>query len=211
MSVDNISPVYSVAVSRDGTRIVAGYGDGTIRVWDGATGEAIGRPLKGHKSRVLAVAVSPGGSRIVSGDADGRVLIEHVLSSTSSNEPLPEDLAALLAEGRVQLIAGPELPTACGRPGRDGVLRTIAAADAGAGVDLPTGAQEQLLSGLERPGCLDRVATLLRKAFPKLDGEVADIYSSGDGGLAYAALAAIPFAGVISLCWDAGLVEATSA
>ena len=41
--------VNSVTVSSDGNRIVSGSDDGTVRIWDAVTGQAIGRPLQGHE------------------------------------------------------------------------------------------------------------------------------------------------------------------
>ena len=69
-------PVKSVAFSPDGTRAASGSGwpsgDGTVRVWDVATGETR-HVLKAHTDQVLAVAYAPDGATVVSGDADGGV------------------------------------------------------------------------------------------------------------------------------------------
>ena len=62
--------VHSVAISRDGTLIVSGEGDGIVRRWDGSTGEAIGEPMDGHSSRVTAVVISDDGNLIVTGSKD---------------------------------------------------------------------------------------------------------------------------------------------
>jgi WD40 repeat protein len=59
-------PVWSVAISPDGKRIVSGSQDGTARVWDAATGQEVVR-FNGHTLCVYAVAVSPDGSRVLSG------------------------------------------------------------------------------------------------------------------------------------------------
>src|SRR5262249_2396551 len=66
--------VTAVAVSGDGSRIVSGSFDKTVRVWDGRTGQAL-LHLQGHFDSVTSVAVSGDGSRIVSGSGDrtGRV------------------------------------------------------------------------------------------------------------------------------------------
>ncbi|KAE9386523.1 hypothetical protein BT96DRAFT_759420, partial [Gymnopus androsaceus JB14] len=42
----------------------------TVRIWSAETGLAIGKPLKGHTSRVTSVAYSPDGKQIVSGSGD---------------------------------------------------------------------------------------------------------------------------------------------
>jgi WD40 repeat protein len=59
-------PVYSVAFSPDGTRIVSGSDDNSVRVWDASTGAEL-KVLNGHTGPVLSVAFSPDGTRIVSG------------------------------------------------------------------------------------------------------------------------------------------------
>ncbi|MEL7401069.1 MAG: hypothetical protein AAFN68_10925, partial [Pseudomonadota bacterium] len=65
------SAVYSVSFSLDGQRIVSGGDDGTVRLWDAQTGNAIGQPLKGHEAEVHSVSFSPDGQHIVSGSNDG--------------------------------------------------------------------------------------------------------------------------------------------
>ena len=56
--------------SPDGTRIVTGSGDKTVKVWDAQTGAEV-LTLKGHADRVGAVSFSPDGLRIVTASADG--------------------------------------------------------------------------------------------------------------------------------------------
>ena len=58
-----------MAFSPDGTRIVSGSYDKTLRVWDSATGECTAT-LEGHTDWVNSVAFSPDGARIVSGSHD---------------------------------------------------------------------------------------------------------------------------------------------
>ena len=67
----------SVAVGRVDGRdvIVTGSDDGTVRVWDAATGTPIGAPLTGHTGWVRSVAVGrvDGRDVVVSGGDDGMV------------------------------------------------------------------------------------------------------------------------------------------
>src|SRR5262249_587164 len=71
--------VHAVAFSRDGETILTGCGDfrgqwksGEARLWEAATGERIGLPLK-HETAVSAVAFSPDDRKILTGGLDGKV------------------------------------------------------------------------------------------------------------------------------------------
>ena len=69
------------AISTDGKKIVSGSKDGTIRIWDMATGKQIGQPLFIRKppftgpSAVNSVAMSPDGTKIVSSYANNKIRI----------------------------------------------------------------------------------------------------------------------------------------
>ena len=67
--------INSVAFSPDGTKIVSGGSDCTVRVWDIKTGLQIGAPLTGHTGWVKSVAFSPDGTKIVSGSRDKAIRI----------------------------------------------------------------------------------------------------------------------------------------
>ncbi|KAG2078465.1 hypothetical protein BDR04DRAFT_963546, partial [Suillus decipiens] len=45
----------------------------TVRLWDAATGQPVGEPLRGHTNSVASVSFSPDGNRIVSGSEDETV------------------------------------------------------------------------------------------------------------------------------------------
>jgi WD40 repeat protein len=66
--------VNSVACSPDGTNIVSGSDDRTVRVWDAHTGKELA-VLEGHSDNVLSVAFSPDGAHIVSGSFDKSVRV----------------------------------------------------------------------------------------------------------------------------------------
>jgi WD40 repeat protein/serine/threonine protein kinase len=58
--------VWSVAFSPDGKQIASGAWDGTLKLWDTATGKAI-HTMQGDPNWVMGVAFSPDGKRLVSG------------------------------------------------------------------------------------------------------------------------------------------------
>jgi WD40 repeat protein len=62
--------VTSVAISKNGLRIVSGSEDGSVRVWETATGKPIGRPVK-IKGKIYAVAIAPDGTHVAAASSDG--------------------------------------------------------------------------------------------------------------------------------------------
>ncbi|KAJ6627729.1 WD40 repeat-like protein [Mycena sp. CBHHK59/15] len=69
------SGVNCVVFSPDGTNIVSGSDDYTVRVWDAQTGHTVAGPFEGHTHYVRSVAFSPDGTRIVSGSSDYTVRV----------------------------------------------------------------------------------------------------------------------------------------
>jgi Tol biopolymer transport system component len=65
----NVGRVFSVDFSPDGKTLLAGAWDGSIRLWDVATGEEV-RQYVGHTGWVRSVAFSPDGKTFASGGKD---------------------------------------------------------------------------------------------------------------------------------------------
>ena len=73
-----------MAFSPDGKRIAAGNSDGTVRVWDAATGRPVGQPMTGHTGSVNSVAFSLDGKLIASGSSDQTVRLWNAASRPTS-------------------------------------------------------------------------------------------------------------------------------
>lgn len=70
--LDLESPYYGLALSSDGKMLAASKGDGTVHLWELATGEPKG-VLLGRKSGTLVVAYAPDGKTVAAANNDGVV------------------------------------------------------------------------------------------------------------------------------------------
>lgn len=71
------SPTLALRFSPDGARLAAGGYDGSLRLADGRTGEAIGEPVAAHPGPVSAVAWSPDSKFVATGGWDATVRVWH--------------------------------------------------------------------------------------------------------------------------------------
>lgn len=65
-----------IAISPDGTLLVSGHSDGSVRLWDCQRGRLL-RILSKHSRTVLSVAFSPDGALVASSAADATVRVWH--------------------------------------------------------------------------------------------------------------------------------------
>ena len=73
-------PVYSVAFSLDGKKIVSGSYDMILRLWDAENKKCLGI-LEGHGGLIKSVAFSPDGKRIVSGSFDRTIRLWNAVTN----------------------------------------------------------------------------------------------------------------------------------
>ena len=74
--------LWSVTWSPDGNRLATGGAEGTVKLWDAATGHALAS-WRGHNGKVRAVVWSPDGTRVASMGEDKSVRIWETRSGTS--------------------------------------------------------------------------------------------------------------------------------
>ena len=101
--------------------VVSGSDDGTVRVWDLASGAPRGEPVRGHKGWVWSIALGTLDGRpvVVSGGRDGTVRVWDLASGAPRGEPL---------RGHDDWVSSVALGTLDGRPvvvsgGSDGTVR----------------------------------------------------------------------------------------
>lgn len=72
--IDSGVAVCSLAFSKDGSILIAGSLDGTVKVWDFESRELL-QALSGHSDYVWSVAISPDESIFATGSSDGRIML----------------------------------------------------------------------------------------------------------------------------------------
>ena len=116
------SGVSDVAFSPNGKLLASADADGTVRLWNPATGEAVGAPLQtgsGSQGGVSAVAFSPDGKLLASADGDGTMRLWNPATGRQVGAPIPVTNALNGVHGVAFSRGGTLLASAVG----DGTVR----------------------------------------------------------------------------------------
>jgi WD40 repeat protein len=100
------SILVSSLITPDGSRIISGSDDNTLKLWDADSGNCI-LTLSGHSESVWAAAFSPDGKRIISGSFDSTIKIWDAQTGqcllTMAN--LPDNETASWSETELKLLS----------------------------------------------------------------------------------------------------------
>ena len=101
--------INAIALSADGKLALTGSEDNTARLWETATGEAVGPPLQHHGS-IVAVALSADGKIALTGSRDNTARLWETATGKPIGRPLEHQgsvlAVALSADGKIAVTGG---------------------------------------------------------------------------------------------------------
>lgn len=130
----HLKRVSSMCFSADSSTLVSGSGDGTVKLWNGQSGEARAT-LRGHVGKVNGVGLSADGTVLASAGEDGTIKVWELPGSTTLQGEATEDIgvtasgdtkagemSVLPKRGPIAVLKGHGRPVSCLAISRDGML-----------------------------------------------------------------------------------------
>ncbi len=102
-AVEHVGVAGTVAFSPDGQWTASGSADGTVQVWETATGKAGPRLL--HTNAVLDIAFSPDGRWLVSGGQDGVARVWDIGAALDTGAQTAQQVAQMAYDSPVSIVA----------------------------------------------------------------------------------------------------------
>ncbi|KAG8760692.1 hypothetical protein FRC11_015079 [Ceratobasidium sp. 423] len=87
-SILHSQPIQSLSVSPDGLRVVVGYPDGSLAIWDLQSSTCLNESLVGHRGPVTCVVYSTNGNLVASGSYDTTIRIWDVAGRLQTSHAL---------------------------------------------------------------------------------------------------------------------------
>ena len=122
----NVAGTIGITWSADGGCLVGGMHDGSVCIWNAASGSTLRRFI-GHEGPVTSVAVSADGRRLASGSMDGAVHLWRLDGTAESKKPLGHDANVLClhaSSSELAFVSASEDKTAIVWDARTGAIRS---------------------------------------------------------------------------------------
>jgi WD40 repeat protein len=110
-TLEHGAPVWAVAVTPDGNRVITGGSGGSIKIWNADTGTTIGDPQRVERFAVSAITIAGNGSTAVIGGDSGEIAIWDLLEMRKLGDSISAAVGGVTSvsiteDGRLAAVGG---------------------------------------------------------------------------------------------------------